>query len=57
MTCTGVADGCWARYSAAEPATCGDAMDVPLSTFVAVSPVSQSDRMLAPGAKMPTQEP
>ncbi|WP_456236906.1 hypothetical protein [Actinokineospora pegani] len=28
-TCAGVAEEFYARYSAAAPATCGDAMDVP----------------------------
>jgi hypothetical protein len=43
------------RKSAAEPATCGEAMEVPDS--VVVPPPSLVERMLEPGAQMSTQEP
>ena len=49
------AHGLAARNAAATPATCGEAIDVPL--MVVVPPVSQSDVMLAPGANRSTQEP
>ncbi len=45
------------RNRAATPATCGVAIDVPLSVAVAVSLVSQADRMLEPGAKISTTLP
>ncbi len=45
------------RYSAATPATCGDAIDVPLMVFVAVSLVYQAEVMLDPGAKISTHDP
>jgi hypothetical protein len=43
------------KYSAATPATCGEAMDVP--HFVDVPPFGDSDRIPEPGAKMSTQLP
>src|SRR5688572_9647821 len=49
--------GSVARYSAATPATCGDAIDVPLMVLVAVSFVYQAEVMLEPGANKPTQVP
>jgi hypothetical protein len=45
------------RYCAATPATCGEAIDVPLIVFVAVVLVHQAEVMLDPGAKMSTQLP
>jgi hypothetical protein len=45
------------RYRAATPATCGEAIDVPLRVAVAVSLVYQDERMLEPGAKMSTTLP
>src|SRR6476469_316861 len=54
-TCCGVAVGWSARYRAAAPATCGVAIDVPLIVFV--PPLSQSDVMFTPGAKMSVQVP
>src|SRR4051794_34151645 len=53
----GVASGCRARYTAATPAACGAAIDVPLMVRVAVSPVSQSDVMSTPGAYQSTHGP
>ena len=46
-----------ARISAAAPATCGVAIDVPLIVLVAVSLVFQAEVMLSPGAKMSMQVP
>jgi hypothetical protein len=37
-------------YSAATPATCGEAIDVPLIVFVAVVLVYHADRIDEPGA-------
>src|SRR5690606_12065031 len=55
-TCAGVADGFVCRYSAAAPATCGEAIDVP--DIVALPEVLlRADVMLLPGAKMSTQLP
>jgi len=51
------AEGFVWRYSASAPATCGDAIDVPLIVFVAVVDVYQADVMLEPGAKTSRQEP
>ena len=45
------------RRRAAAPATCGEAMDVPLMVFVAVDDVYHAERMLEPGAKMSRQVP
>ena len=56
-TAAGVAVGFTLRYSAATPATCGEAMDVPLIVFVAVVLVFHDDVMLEPGAKMSTHVP
>src|SRR5688572_20749487 len=57
VTCAAVNDGFAARTSAAAPATCGAAIDVPLIVFVAVLLVCQAEVMLTPGAKMSTHEP
>jgi hypothetical protein len=45
------------KPSAATPATCGDAIDVPEMVFVAVVEVYHADRMLEPGAKTSRQDP
>ena len=42
---------------ATTPATCGDAIDVPLMVFVAELLDFHADVMLEPGAKMSTHEP
>src|ERR671918_49910 len=57
FTCAGEAPGFPSRYSAATPATCGDAIDVPLMVLVAVLPVDQADVTLAPGANTSRQVP
>jgi hypothetical protein len=49
VTVEGVAAGTAWRYSAATPATCGVAIDVPLIAFVAVSDVFHDEVMLEPG--------
>ena len=52
--------GCWnppAKSNAATPATYGDAIEVPLSTAVAVSPVNQAALIADPGAARSTQDP
>ena len=56
-TVAGDAAGLPCRYSAATPATCGVAIDVPLIVFVAVSDVYHADVMLEPGAKRSRQVP
>src|SRR5688572_1745868 len=56
-TSAGVADGLLARNSAATPATCGDAIDVPLIVLVAVLLVCQAEVMLDPGANRSTHVP
>ena len=43
--------------SAATPATCGAAIDVPLIVLVAVSDVDHAEVMLEPGAKMSRHVP
>ena len=56
----GVAAGVSSRSRATTPATCGAAIDVPLTTLAAVAGVEvpiHADKMLTPGAKMSTQEP
>ncbi|CAM5405502.1 hypothetical protein SNARM312S_07955 [Streptomyces narbonensis] len=50
-TWAGVAVGLSPRYTAAAPATCGDAIDVPEMVLVALSPVFHAEVMLEPGAK------
>src|ERR1051325_7757061 len=44
-------------YSAATPATCGEAIEVPLNVAVAVSELNQDDRIPEPGAKMSRHVP
>jgi len=56
-TCSGVSAGSSPSSSAAAPATCGEAIDVPDSSSVAVSPVYQSETMSTPGANRSTHEP
>ena len=53
----GVAVGVFSRRSAAEPATCGEAIDVPLIELVAVVLPIQLERIADPGAKMSKQFP
>jgi len=45
------------KMSAAAPATCGAAMDVPLSDREAMSDLMPADRISTPGAKMSMHEP
>mmetsp|Transcript_25216 Transcript_25216/g.27952 ORF Transcript_25216/g.27952 Transcript_25216/m.27952 type:complete len:280 (-) Transcript_25216:278-1117(-) len=52
-----VSVGCWAQYSAARPATCGQAMEVPEMVLVAVGLPIQLESTLVPGAKMFMQVP
>src|SRR5690606_4050078 len=56
-TWLGVNDGLAARMRAAPPATCGDAIEVPLMVLVAELLVNQADVIDTPGAKMSRQEP
>ena len=56
-TVVGLAPGLVSKKSAATPATCGDAIDVPEIVFVAVSLLDHADVMLEPGAKISTQVP
>ena len=56
-TVAGEAPGLPCRYSAATPATWGEAIDVPLIVFVALVPVYQADVMSEPGANTSTQVP
>jgi hypothetical protein len=53
----GEAVGLAASTKAATPATCGDAMEVPLLMLVAVAPLLEAEVMLVPGAKISTQLP
>ena len=57
LTVAGDADGLLCRNRAATPATCGDAIEVPLSVAVAVSLAFDADKMLEPGAKISTTLP
>ncbi len=56
-TAAGVACGLACKARAATPATCGDAMEVPLMVLVAVLLLIQAEVMLEPGAKTSTQVP
>src|SRR5690606_23389338 len=56
-TVCGEADGLSARYSAAAPATCGVAIDVPLIARESESDPIHADVMFEPGAKMSRQLP
>ena len=57
FTCAGVADGLAARYSAAAPATCGDAIDVPLIATNPFAFVEEAETIETPGALTFTQLP
>jgi hypothetical protein len=52
VTWSTVASGVSARMRADAPATCGHAIEVPLSVLVAESLRCPADRILEPGAKM-----
>ena len=56
-TVPGDAPGVFDKYSAAAPATCGVAIDVPLIVFVADGLVYQSLVMPTPGANRSTHVP
>src|SRR5690606_38292407 len=56
-TSEGAASGLASRYSAATPATCGLAMDVPEMVFSASSPSIQAEVISSPGARMSTHSP
>jgi len=51
------AEGFACLYNAATPATCGDAIDVPLKVAVAVVEVHHADRIPEPGANRSTHVP
>jgi len=51
------ADGFACLYSAAAPATCGEAIDVPLNVAVAVSELNHDDKIPDPGAKRSKHTP
>ncbi|CAB4947690.1 unannotated protein [freshwater metagenome] len=53
----GVAVGLSCSISAATPATCGEAIDVPLPYAAPVSDPKYADKMFEPGAKMSLQDP
>ena len=57
VTSAGVAVGLDDKYSAATPATCGDAIDVPDNDATRVVLPMNAEVMLWPGAKMSTQVP
>jgi hypothetical protein len=57
QTCAGLSNWWNCRWSAAAPATCGAAIDVPDLMLVAVSFVFEADRMRTPGAKRSTHGP
>lgn len=57
VTVAGEALGFVSRNSAATPATCGVAIDVPEIVFIAVSLVNHDDVMSLPGAKMSRHVP
>ena len=56
-TSEGLALGLPARISAAAPATCGAAIEVPLSVAEALSPLMPADWMPSPGANRSTHLP
>jgi hypothetical protein len=56
-TCVGVSCGWSDSHSAATPATCGAAIEVPLIVLLAVSLLVHAEVMPQPGAKMSTQLP
>ena len=55
--CATLLSGAIPKPSAATPATCGEAIDVPEIVFVAVVEVNHADKMLEPGAKTSRQDP
>ena len=57
FTNAGVAVGYADRIRAATPATCGDAMEVPVMVAVAVSEVLNEEVIEPPGAKISTHGP
>ena len=57
VTCATVAVGLRPRYTAAAPATCGDAIDVPLMVRVELVPLNQPPVIKDPGALISTQVP
>lgn len=57
VTCCGVRVGWPSSNKAAAPATCGAAIEVPLSVAVAVSFVAKAEVIELPGAKRSTHEP
>jgi len=57
LTVAGDAPGLLCKYRAATPATCGEAIEVPLKVAPAVSLVNQEDKIPEPGAKMSTTLP
>ena len=57
VTIAGVADGVACKIKAAKPATCGAAIDVPLTEAVAVFEVYQFEVIEAPGANKSKQVP
>ncbi len=52
-----LAFGYWVRTSAAAPATCGAAIEVPERVIVSAGPVIEAASIDEPGAKRSTQEP
>ena len=57
VTVAGEAPGFASRKSAATPATCGDAIEVPEIVLVAVSLVLHDEVMFEPGAKISKHVP
>jgi DNA repair protein RadC len=57
FTSAGPRDGALPKISAAAPATCGAAIDVPAPTAVAVLEAGLADRISTPGAKMSLLSP
>lgn len=56
-TSAGLSAGLWDRRSAAAPATCRVAMDVPLMVAVAVGELMPAEAIPTPGAYRSTQVP
>ena len=57
QTCAGVACGFACRSNAAAPATCGDAIDVPLFVADATSEAMPAERIPDPGANRSLHDP
>ena len=57
VSCAGDSDGCWLSRSAATPAACGAAMEVPDMVAVEIVEVDDADRTDTPGAYRSTQVP